>query len=337
MSDQTTTNGTGSEHHAPLPEQLRRQIAEAETLRTELGSQQPQAPSSEPAATPQPAPPPSGQPPAEDEQSWEQRYKSLHGRFENERRSNQAMADRLQQLENTISTLEVRGTQAPEPAPAPPTKLITEQEVNDYGQELLDVVGRRAREEISPEFEQLAARLNRLESGQQAVGQVIDRTQKQTVYQALAERIPEWRDINRDENFKAWLAQPDPFSGRRRHDMLTEAFDRHESGRVVTFFEGFLTEATGTPPSPPSPGTAAPPLAVNGNGSGRPSLEDFAAPGRARSAPQSLPPDKPIYTAAWIAKFSADKRRGLYRGREADAEAIERDIYLAQHEGRIQP
>jgi hypothetical protein len=49
-----------------------------------------------------------------------------------------------------------------------------------------------------------------------------------------------------------------------------------------------------------------------------------------------LPPEKPVYTAAWIARFTADRIAGKYRGREADAEAIERDIWQAQHEGRIQ-
>jgi hypothetical protein len=118
--------------------------------------------------------------------------------------------------------------------------------------------------------------------------------------------------------------------------MLQEAFARHEAGRVVNFFRGFLTEATGTPPNDSrQPGQSAPPLA-NGNASGKPSLEQFAAPGRARSAPQQLPPDKPVYTHAWIAQFMADKRTGKYRGRETDADAIERDIYQAQHEGRIQ-
>src|SRR4029453_5355696 len=99
----------------------------------------------------------------------------------------------------------------------------------------------------------------------------------------------------------------------------------------------FLSEATGPPPGNSGPGPSAPPLASNGNGSGRPSLEDFAAPGKARSAPQdNLPPDKPTYTSAWIARFLGDKRTGKYRGREADPDAIERDIYQAQHEGRIQ-
>ena len=152
--------------------------------------------------------------------------------------------------------------------------------------------------------------------------------------------MPNWLAINRSQEFKDWLQQQDGYAGRSRKEMLLEAFNRHETDRVLRFFKGFLTEATGTPPTSSSPGNSAPPLAnghqPNGNGSGRPSLEDFAAPGRARSGPQDLPPDKPTYTSAWIAKFMADKRTGKYRGREADADAIERDIYQAQHEGRIQ-
>ena len=216
--------------------------------------------------------------------------------------------------------------------PVTKPKLITDKEAEEYGDEFLSVVGKRAKEEFQPEFENLAERLKRLEGRVEGVGTIIDKTQVTNVYTGLAEAVPEWRDINRSDQFKAWLQQPDPYSGRRKHDMLQEAFSRHETGRVVSFFRGFLTEATGLPPASSSPGKSAPPS----NGSGKPSLEQFAAPGRARSVPQDLPPDKPVYTHAWIAQFMADKRTGKYRGREADADAIERDIYQAQHEGRIQ-
>jgi len=327
-----------------LPAQLRRQIEEADALRAQMSSPPEggeEAPSQDQPATegqpPQPASLP-GQP-AEEDQSWEQRYNSLKGRFETNQRNYQAQNERIGQLENLIATLKIKGAEEPGqelPQPKQRPKLVTEDEERDYGAELLTVVGKKAREEVMPEFEQLAERLKRLESGQQAVGQIIDRTQTQTVYQTLAEHIPDWQAINQAPEFKHWVAQPDPYSGRSRKEMLLEAFDRHESGRVVAFFRGFLTEATGTPPTSSSPGSSAPPLAGTGNGSGKPSLEEFAAPGRARSAPQQLPPDKPIYTSASIAKFMADKRTGKYRGREADAEAIERDIYAAQHEGRIQ-
>lgn len=353
MAEGTTTpaadTSTASSHQQALPEQVRRQIAEAENIRADMergsqaasvaGGEQPaeQASRGHDGAAP---PPPAL--PAEDDQSWEQRYRSLQGRFESSQRSNQQMADRLSQLENTISAMQVRGAEPPPsepPPPAPRQALVTDQERNDYGEELLGVMGKRAREEIAPEFEELSRRLKRLESGQEAVGEVIGRTQKQTVFQALTEQVPDWKEINTHPAFKDWLSHPDPFSGRRREDMLLEAFNRHEAPRVVTFFKGFLSEATGQPTNPSSSGSSAPPLANGqngqGNGSGKPSLEDFAAPGRARSAPQELPPEKPIYTTAWIAEFMAAKRTGKYKGREADAEAIERDIYQAQHEGRI--
>jgi len=331
----------------PMPEQLRRQMAEADQLRTDManGGQPPQEPApSEPAPPPAPGAPPPGDttqpvstPPAEDEQTLEQRLRSTQGRLEQATKNNQAMADRLAQMEQQFAVMKVKGAEpfVPAPAPAKP-KLITDQEAEEYGEEFLTVVGKRAKEEYAPEFEQLAQRLKRLEGQVEGVGTVLEKNQTKDIYQNLAEAVPNWRDINRSDQFKLWLQQPDPYAGRRRHDMLTEAFSRHEANRVVTFFKGFLTEAAGLPQTPQAKDPSAPPLPGNGNGSGKPSLADFAAPGRARSAPQQLPPDKPVYTLAWIAKFMDDKRKGLYRGRETDADAIERDIYMAQHEGRIQ-
>jgi len=337
MSDAKTDLNTG------LPEQLRRQIAAAETLRTEMNNPEPPAaqaagaPPQEPVGqptTPQapagPANPPAG------EESVEQRLRSAQGRLEQANTINRQMHDRMAQMEQQLATLAAAGAQPPPPPTAPtPVRLVTPEEEADYGTELLNVVGKRAREEYFPEFEQLANRLKQVEQRVEGATTVIQKTQQQTMYDHLAGEIPEWRQINRSDDFKQWLQFADPFSGRRRHDLLLEAFSRHETPRVVAFFRGFLTEATGTPPNSNSPGLAAPPIPSNGHASGKPSLEDFAAPGRARSAPQELPPDKPVYSQAWIAKFMADKRTGKYRGREADADAIERDIYQAQHEGRI--
>jgi hypothetical protein len=161
---------------------------------------------------------------------------------------------------------------------------------------------------------------------------------RQGLYSALATAVPNWRDINVDIGFKEWLSAPDPYSGRLRADMLNDAFSGHEANRVINFFRGYV-EASGLPQPSQANDLTAPPLSKpNGQASGKIPLETLAAPGRARSAPQSeLPPDKPVYTHAWIAKFTAEKLAGKYRGREADADAIEQDIYRAQHEGRIVP
>jgi hypothetical protein len=330
MADEPNVQPSPSQHEAKLPEQLRRQMAEADQLRADIKLlSEPERP---PEGTPQPVgsetPPPAGDVPQE---SWEQRARSMAGRLEQANRANQALSERLQAMEKTVTTLQTRPQAEPTKSYGKP-KLVTEDEERDYGSDFLQVVGKRAKEEFAPEFDELADRLKRLEGRLEGVGQVIEKTQVNDIYGSLKERVPNWRDINRSAEFKQWLAHPDPYSGRKRHDMLTEAFAGHDSGRVVRFFQGFLTEATGLPQ-----GTqASTPSAPQPAGSERPTLEDFAAPGRARSAPQgNLPPDKPMYTAAWIAQFTQDKLRGVYRGREADADAIERDIYVAQHEGRI--
>jgi hypothetical protein len=329
-----------------VPKQIRDQVAAAEKLRQEMIAS-PAAPTSAPEAPPmatapsevasqQPSLAPTSVPPvSEPEESIEQRYKSLQGRLEQERRNNAAMVERLNSMENLVATMQISGKRQGEPQPVTYQKLLTEQEAQDYGEEMLTVVGKRAREEFMPDFTQLANKIQSLEERLNGVGTVMSKAEQGKVYNALNETVPDWEAINTSEDFKAWLGEPDPYSGMPRMGLLQDAFARHDANRVVRFFQGFTSEATGTPTSPAAQGSSAPPL-PNGQGSGKPSLMDYAAPGRARSAPQALSPDKPIYSQAQIARFYADKRVGKYRGREAEAEAVERDIFQAQHEGRIQ-
>lgn len=338
-----------SDQQSKLPQQLRDQITAADAIRADMGREPPESdPPAEPPSPPppppaQPTPPPAaapaGSPPPQEGETLEQRYRSTAGRLEQALRLNEQMNERMQWLESQMATMRAQGAQPPAEPPATPPprqRLVTDEEVQDFGEDLLNVVGKRARDEYAPEFEELASRLRRLEGRVEGASSVIERTQVQEVYHTLDQAVPNWRELNRSEEFKMWLQQLDYFSGRRRYDLLQEAFAGHEAPRVVAFFQGFLSEAASPPQNPQARTPSAPPLPGNGNGSGKPSLESFAAPGRARSAPQELPPDKPVYTSAWIAKFMADKRTGKYRGREADADAIERDIYQAQHEGRIQ-
>ena len=275
---------------------------------------------------------PEGEPQELQADSWEQRARSAAGRLEQALSSNQQLARRVSELEDQMAGKKLKADTG-EPPPYQKKPLIKDDELSDYGEEFFDVVGRKAREEISPELYQFGERLKRLEGRQEVVTQVIDKTQKHGVYDMLYDEVPQWRQINHHPAFKQWLGQLDPYSGRPLAEMLSEAMTRHDAPRVVNFFRGFA-EAAGLPLNP-SNGDAAPPPA-NGSGSERPTLEDFAAPGRARSAPQMLPPDKPIYTVAQIREISEAKRRGLWRGREVELEAIERDIFAAQHEGRIQ-
>lgn len=300
--------------------------------------QQPPAPATPPAQPPAPPPaqaipaqPPTGGEPPVGEDTWEARARSLHGRHENQLRINQGLTERLGQMEQLIANLQMTAPPAAAPTPVPPPRLLTEAEQTEFGPEFVDVVGRRAQEVFVPELSALDLRLKNIESRVEGVTAVTQQNAQERLYSTLSGAVPNWNEVNHSPEFKAWLAIPDPLSGRVRRDLLMEAFSRQEANRVVSFFSSFITEATGTPPAPPAnlatPAPAGTPAQLN--------LADLAAPGRAGSGPQPVPPDKPLYTSASIAKFMHDKLTGKWKGRETDAALIEQDIFLAQHEGRI--
>lgn len=336
----------------PVPKAVRDAAARAEAAQTAFvnggavgsdGGAPPAPAAAPPAPTPQatpqtppaPAPAPAATPPGED--NWEQRARSALGRLEQVTTQLTQANGRIDQLEGLIATMQASGQgQQPKPESQPPQVYVSQEERDEYGDPMLTVVGKRAREELSPEIAELKGTISQLQARLDGVGTVIQRQQTKTVYDTLADAIPNWQQINRSPEFAAWAAEPEPYSGQIRSKLIREAFSRHEGDRVVRFFQGFLSEAAALDPAnaQPGPGTAPAPHAA---GNGKVPLETFAAPGRARSAPPELPPEKPTYSRADITKFWSDKRRGLYKGREVEAEQIERDIFMAQSEGRILP
>jgi hypothetical protein len=111
---------------------------------------------------------------------------------------------------------------------------------------------------------------------------------------------------------------------------------------VARFFNGFLAdEAAAGNQRPQAEQRRTAPANANGNGNGRlPTgkvpLARLAAPGRARSGASSeLPPEKPLISRAQIAQFYADVAANRYRGREAEKNSLEAQIFEAGRDGRI--
>lgn len=290
----------------------------------------------------QPTPAAAAQPPAPPAQpsgpvDWEARARSSEGRMELLNTQNRQMAERMQSLEMLIATMQAQGTPPADPSqPAqPPAKpqLLTPEEVTEYGEEMLNVVAKRAREEFNPELDALRAQVTDLTNRLNGTVQLVTTQKSQTLMEMMDQQVPSWRQINDDPRFLSWLQAEDDWSGRTRHDVLKDVWARQDGKRVLKFFKAFA-EAAGLPQSQQATAVATPPPVGQ---PAQPSLEELAAPGRARSAPQGqqLPPEKPIYSPADITKFMAEKMNGKWRGREAEAAAIEQDIFRAQHEGRI--
>jgi hypothetical protein len=306
------------------------------------------APGVQPAAAapepePQPAAPVAAQPAAQapsapasdaDEKSWEHKYHAMHGRF----KKSQTQIGELQQQMSELGDELVRTQQLIHAAPrtaephqpaAPAHKLITEQDVQNYGTDIIDLAKRAAIESVSGDLAQL-----RDENAQ--LKQTVQRTAKQRLADDLTEAVPNWVEIKNSGEFKRWLSLPDVYSGRVKGELLREAVTAANAPRVLAFFKSFLTEKAATSPSDPTldvqpvaqpPRTAAIPL------------DTLAAPGRARPASGSnnpgSPADKPVFTRAQVQAFYARVRTGHYNGRQAEKDAEEQQIFAAQREGRV--
>lgn len=298
---------------------------------------QPQQPQPEPTqqqaapaqdqGDPQPAPQPEPAP-AQDQVNWEHRYNSMKGRYDQAMDTIGMMQTQLNDLGTELMRTQALMGNAPAQQAQP---LITQQDVEQYGNDMLDVVQRVAVQAIKPQ-------LDKLETENQELKQTIKKNAFSNVNQTLDHKIPNWREINKSAEFKRWLSLLDIYSGQVRGKMLNAAYQAADAPRVLAFFEGFLQDAaaTGHVPQPqpqPDPQPAPQPARVPAV-----DLASLAAPGRPRPASggtQVNDASKPSFTRLQVKGFYDDVRRGAWAGREAEKNALEAQIFAAQREGRI--
>lgn len=279
-----------------------------------------------PAPSPAPAPvepePPVVNPPPVD---WEHRYNSMKGRHDRAVAQTNQLSEKMANLERLVATLQKPTT----PTELTPESLLTPKEVEDYGEEFLAVVGKRAKQEFQSTINALQSKITSLESQLGATTESVHATGRTNLEAFMDSKLPGWEEINTDDDFLHWLGLPDPYSGGIRHDLLRSAHEALDAPRVLNFFRGFLSERAATAPALPAEPVPTPQVA-------KVPLEQFAAPGRAKTAaPNPVPAEKPLISRAFIARFYADCAANRYRGRDQERTDVEKSIFLAEREGRI--
>jgi hypothetical protein len=311
----------------------------------------PEAPPLDPNAPPPPALPPevpaTSAEPGTQEASWEHAFKSQKGRYEGQftKLNDQigAMTAEIrrlvqenQNLHNAVRPPQqqpTNGHAVPPSGPAPAG--LSEEEVEAFGPELVDVIRRAARAEAQAMVSQgLGTVTQRVDQ----LGADNDAQKLEAMITYMTSQIPNFVEMNTDPKLLAWLALPDPISGANRQQLLTQAWERREPSRVLAIFNSYLaTSDASQRPANSQQQPVAPPAPVQAP-SNRIPLVSLAAPGRAATAAPTVgghAEQKPTYTTTQIAQFYRDANRGAYRGRDAEKNAIEADIFAAQLEGRV--
>lgn len=260
----------------------------------------------------------------------EQRYRTLQGMYNADtarlRTENQQLNSRLSQLEQLLATLSAQAATAPAAPQA--EKLVTDKDVEEYG-ESIDVMRRVSREETLAAQRRIAELEQVIRNMQTSllprVEQVAQRqalTAEQSFWSDLSNAVPSWRDVNSDPGFHSWLLEIDPLTGLSRQTYLDDAQRNLDASRVATFFRTWQDISGQSVAQSPRNAAAS-------------QLEKQVSPGRGRSGGTPTVEQPKTYTNADIAKFFDDVRKGVFKGREAERDRIERDIFAAQRENRI--
>jgi hypothetical protein len=335
-----------------VPEQVRRQAARAEELQRELAGERVETRGdearlpteavpprgddadagfvAEPAATPPP------EPVVRSQTDWEQRYRTLQGKYDTEIAGLRAQVAGMERLLATM--------QHPPPEITPPAQLaprgFDQGDIDLYGEDFLQAAARAAAAHYEPVIARLEDTIRRLEGGQ---NNLQSQTTRDRVFDAL-DKDPEltgWQQINTSPEFMNWLQGIDEYAGVPRNQMLQHAYSNGDAIRTGRFFKKYMAEHT--VPRTPTTGSQTgqrlrPPPGGNGHAaSAGTRLEDLVVPGRAAggSGGSDGAPQPRIWSRPEISRFYRDRTEGRYRGREQESELLERDILAAASEGRV--
>ena len=184
-------------------------------------------------------------------------------------------------------------------------------DVEAFGADMMEMVQRYVTGAVTA----LEGRLNALVARLDGVATESAQTKEQQFYALLDKLVPTWREVNADAAWLAWLGTVDSVYGVPRQAALDHAFNQLNAQQVAKVFEAFIASV---PPAPVMP-----------------SMEALATPDGAGNQPAPVAVSKPILSERAITAFYNDKARGVYAGREAEADSIEAQIDAAVAEGRV--
>lgn len=248
----------------------------------------------------------------------EQRFRVMEGKYKAEvPRLIEQNRTLTEQLDRALAALDAKAKETP-----PETKLVTDADIEAYGDDLVDMVRRAAREEFKTLSEALIAKLD------QRFGDVAakaDRAEKQAVksetdkfWDAVNAAHPDFDAVNVDPRWDAFLDTNVPGTRFTRRVVANDALNRFDAGVVVEQLTAFK-DSIGV-------GKAAPARA-------KPNLNSQVAPSSSRSSTPQAEGASRIWTGKEYAD-ALDHRNGQRMAR-AEYEALIAEAETALAEGRV--
>ena len=341
------------QHENVLPAAVRKQVEQADAIIAQMNEEAPEG--AEPENTPEgaeatPEPKPEPKPESKDT-DWQHKYSVLQGKYDAEvprltsdlrdsQNTVRSLEDKLRKLEMTVATMqEVNSPKAEEKA----ENLITQDEIDQFGPDLIDLVNRVAKQAVAPyvdqKFGEVSKTVKQVGESVASTQESMAKSERQKLFDRLDSAVKGWREINRDQAFVGWLGEIDEFSGEPRGVLLRAAFERNDADRVIKFFKGFQKEHAVDESDDQQTDAPAP---SEQKQESQQSLDKLVAPGQPKTGTTGAQEGSGkgrIWTRKQISDFYTEKNEFIKAHPNRDIPKrlaqLEEDLFAAQRENRI--
>src|SRR5262245_57731477 len=115
------------------------------------------------------------------------------------------------------------------------TNYLTQDDVDRFGGDLVNLAQRAAAHALEPTLQGLANENAELQRR-------LAKESRHRLDQQVAAAVPNYREIDRDPRWHQWLIGLDPHTGQLRQTILNDAIASGNVSRVAAFFRGFERE-----------------------------------------------------------------------------------------------
>lgn len=249
--------------------------------------------------------------PKRSEAYWEHRFNVINGKYAAEvpalRDEVKSLTKQLDDANRQIT--ELKASSDPSTNPGGLTDEQMAQFKEEFGEDFVSFVQRMV--SSSSTKPDNSAEVNELKRKVEGFEQKEQQKTEASFWTALNELVPDWKAVNDNAAFHAFLAQYDPQTGQQRQQTLNAAQQALDADGVAAVFDAFKKQQ----PQPEKPRIP----------------DDQVDPPTSRST--TTPEGGRIWTGPEIKQFYTDKANGKYSAE--DGKRLEADIFAAQSEGRV--
>lgn len=295
-----------------------------------------EAPRDEPGSGNDAAPTDAGSDPAADdddgESKWEHKYRRLQGKYDAEvprlHGEIRELKQRVQQVQ-AESAQAAQAQQAKESAAeqesAPKDRLVTDKDVEAFGDDLIDLQ-RRVAQEVSGEFD---AKLSRLREENESLRKQVTQVEGVSFESRLNQTIPDFQQINNDERWVQWLDEFDPLIQGPRRSVAQSAYARGDVDAVKAYVD--LFKQTITEPEPSQSSARKPEVKPERQAE----LQRQVQPSKSSAPTGTTQPGGRMLSSQDFERGMSRAAKMMQQGKYDEAAALESEMSAALSEGRI--